>query len=110
MFKRILVPLDGSPRAEQALPVAARLARASQGSLVLLQVVTPPVDYWGALAEAPTLQQQMVEDSIADAESYLAALAQSEELAGTKIKTEFMYGAAAQNILNATHTQRTDLL
>jgi nucleotide-binding universal stress UspA family protein len=27
MFKRILVPLDGSERAEQALPVAARIER-----------------------------------------------------------------------------------
>jgi nucleotide-binding universal stress UspA family protein len=36
MFKRILVPLDGSPRAEHALPVAARLARASGGTVVLL--------------------------------------------------------------------------
>lgn len=30
MFKRILVPRDGSPRAEQALSVAARLAQASE--------------------------------------------------------------------------------
>ena len=29
MFQHILIPLDGSKRAEQAIPVAARLARAS---------------------------------------------------------------------------------
>lgn len=39
MFRRILVPLDGSERAEQALPVAMRLARASEGSLLLVRVV-----------------------------------------------------------------------
>jgi nucleotide-binding universal stress UspA family protein len=39
MFRRILVPLDGSARAEQALPIAARLAQASGGSLLLLRVV-----------------------------------------------------------------------
>ncbi len=33
MFQRILVPLDGSLRAERALPVAARIARASAGSI-----------------------------------------------------------------------------
>ena len=32
MFERIVVPLDGSTLAEQALPTAARLARASDGS------------------------------------------------------------------------------
>jgi nucleotide-binding universal stress UspA family protein len=42
MYKRILVPLDGSARAEQALPVAAKLAKASEGSLVLLRVVSQP--------------------------------------------------------------------
>jgi nucleotide-binding universal stress UspA family protein len=40
MFQHIVVPLDGSPRAEQALPVAARIARASGGTLTLLRVVT----------------------------------------------------------------------
>jgi Universal stress protein family len=39
MFKRMLVPLDGSERAEQALPVAAHMARGAGGSVILLQVV-----------------------------------------------------------------------
>lgn len=29
MFKHIMVPLDGTERAERALPVAAKIARAS---------------------------------------------------------------------------------
>ncbi|HEV2579991.1 MAG TPA: universal stress protein, partial [Ktedonobacteraceae bacterium] len=45
MFKKILVPLDGSVRAESALPVAARIARASGGSIMLVQVVTIPLMY-----------------------------------------------------------------
>ncbi len=40
MFKRILVPLDGSGRAERALPIAAHLARASGGSILLVRVVS----------------------------------------------------------------------
>lgn len=35
MFRHILVPLDGSLRAELALPVAVRLARTAGGSLTL---------------------------------------------------------------------------
>ena len=40
MFSRILVPLDGSAPAAEPLPVAARIARASRGSIHLLTVVS----------------------------------------------------------------------
>ncbi|WP_201384564.1 universal stress protein [Ktedonobacter sp. SOSP1-85] len=52
MFKRILVPLDGSPRAERALPLAKRIARATRGSIVLVYVVDPISDLW-AVEQAP---------------------------------------------------------
>lgn len=39
MFRRLLLPLDGSPLAEAALPVATRLAQAFGASLLLLHVI-----------------------------------------------------------------------
>jgi nucleotide-binding universal stress UspA family protein len=39
MFQRILVPLDGSPLAEQALRLAVRLAQATGGSILLVRTV-----------------------------------------------------------------------
>jgi len=45
MYKRVLVPLDGSVRAERAIPVAVRIARALGGSVILLRVATAPVDW-----------------------------------------------------------------
>jgi nucleotide-binding universal stress UspA family protein len=47
MFKRILVPLDGSPRAMEALEFAETLAWASQASLTLLHV-----EPWGESVES----------------------------------------------------------
>ena len=41
MFQRFFVPLDGSARAEKALPVAASLARASAGTVILARVIVP---------------------------------------------------------------------
>jgi nucleotide-binding universal stress UspA family protein len=41
MFKRILVPLDGSLLAERALPYALRLASASSAGLILVHVLDP---------------------------------------------------------------------
>lgn len=39
MFKNILVPLDSSDLAEQALPTAVRLAQSSRGAITLLHVL-----------------------------------------------------------------------
>jgi nucleotide-binding universal stress UspA family protein len=41
-YKRILIPLDGSTRAEYALPVAESLASSCEGELLLAQVVQRP--------------------------------------------------------------------
>src|SRR5689334_16481860 len=43
MYRSILVPLDGSPASEQALPYAAALARRSGAALRLAYVHTPLV-------------------------------------------------------------------
>ena len=110
MFKTILVPLDGSPRAEQALAVAARLARASEGSLVVVQVVTPPIDYWAYQPGVSMLYEQIVETAMAGAETYLALLARSSDLAGIKIKTEVLFGTAAPSILHVAHSRHAELI
>src|SRR5579872_2574174 len=88
MFQRILVPLDGSPRAEQALPVAARLAQAAGGTVVLLQVVCPPLDYAGGMAQTSMLTEQEIETELATSTSYLATIAHSAPLAGINCTTE----------------------
>jgi nucleotide-binding universal stress UspA family protein len=41
MFKTLVVPLDGTPQSNVALPLARLLARASRGRLVLVRVVDP---------------------------------------------------------------------
>ncbi len=69
MFKRMLVPLDGSTRAERALPVAARIARATGGSLVLLQATSFPVDYGLDFASNPSYAQTMLDDALATAKN-----------------------------------------
>ncbi|MCQ3979973.1 MAG: universal stress protein, partial [Anaerolineae bacterium] len=38
-FKRILVPLNGSPLAEKALPLAISLAQKYKSQIILLQVL-----------------------------------------------------------------------
>jgi len=62
MYKQILLPLDGSPLAEQALPHAIAVAEHFQSELTLLRVLTPlPIP--PATSEAA---QKRAENAIAD--------------------------------------------
>jgi len=110
MFERILVPLDGSPRAEQALPVAARIARASGGSVILLQVVSPPIDYGGGLTQTPLMTEEVIETELAISSSYLDRVAKARELAEIETTTEVMFGLPAQDILAIAESRSVDLI
>src|SRR6266704_2847455 len=110
MFQRILVPLDGSSRAERALAVAARVARVSGGSIHLLQVVSPPSDYGGGLAPAPLLTEQVIETELSVASSYLDRVAKARELTGIETTTGVLFGLPAQAILVEAESQSVDLI
>jgi nucleotide-binding universal stress UspA family protein len=108
MFKRILVPLDGSERAESALPVAARLARASGGSILLVQVVTIPVMY--ETTAAVTYSADVIEQEISETELYLKTLTQRETMKGISTEVSALFGAAAQTILSVATAYNIDLI
>ncbi len=110
MFERILVPLDGSARAWSALPVVARLARASGGSLHLLEVVSPPIDYGGGLAMVPLLSEQVVESGTTAATAYLQTVTASPMLAGIQTTTEVVFGIPTQYILAVAKAGEVDLI
>ncbi len=60
MFQRIVVPLDGSARAERALPVAACLAHASGGTVVVLQIVRLATEVLWNPTAGPGVVQKLV--------------------------------------------------
>lgn len=110
MFRRILVPLDGSQRAERALSVAARLARASGGSLILLQVLTSPIELAWEAMEAPVRLQEAFDRDQIRAVDYFERLVASDKLAGLEITKEVLSGAPAQAILSVAHSSQVDLI
>ncbi len=110
MFQQILVPLDRSVRAEQAIPVAARIARASGGSILLLQVVTTPIDYSPYLSQTSVLMQEKLEANHDAALYYLTSITDSKVLAGVEKNVEVLSGDPAESILSLAHTQRFDLI
>lgn len=104
MFKHILVPLDGSPIAEQALPVAARIARTMHSTLVLLEIINP-LDTMGVS------MLHLQEQSILETErQYLQNTALSPELAGIEVKIQACIGIPAEQILLAAEKAPIDLI
>lgn len=81
MIHKILVPLDGSQLAEQALPYARSLAQKYEAELILLMVIPPlslPVladPYGGVLYKYPT-EEEMNQHQEA-AQTYLSDLQKS---------------------------------
>ncbi|HEX9131686.1 MAG TPA: universal stress protein [Ktedonobacteraceae bacterium] len=115
MFKRILVPLDGSPRAESALAVAARVARASDGTIVLLQVINIPAMYtpyiYGPdMAQSPMYAQELIDIEQLNAEKYLAEIAKSDTLAGIEVEKTVIPGTAGMIILDTASGEHIDLI
>ena len=108
MFQRIVVPLDGSPRAEQALPVAARLARMSKGSVLLMRVCTTSVDLAWSAMESTLALEDSVQAERTNATEYLAHVAASNVLAGVVTIPLVLEGPAAQGILNGVIDQAAD--
>lgn len=112
MFTRILVPLDGSGRATHALPVAARLARASGGSVVLVRVVSTGTEFWPYQHLSPhtTLIQTVIEADLAEAETYLAALTRAPDLDGLPTETIVLRGPTVPTLLSVARSYHADLI
>jgi len=115
MFKRILVPLDGSELAERALPVAARIARASGGTIVFVRVVLPPVEfgtYTVAQEHVIDLKPSAFERCLDEAESYLLSTVNihADVLEGIATDIDITIGAAAPEIFSTARHEEVDLI
>jgi nucleotide-binding universal stress UspA family protein len=108
LFRRILVPLDGSERAERALPVAARLARFSGGSVILQRVVASPIELTQQSTDLSL--QAGLDVNTARTADYLAHLAASEMLAGVVTTTEVFKGLPALAIIAAARSSQADII
>jgi nucleotide-binding universal stress UspA family protein len=111
MIKRILVPLDESALAEQAIPIAARIARASLCSVLLIRVIDTNSEFGGYMAAPGAVAvQDVVEREMAEATRYLTKIAKSPALAGIKTEVDIFTGSPAARIVDVARTEHEDLI
>jgi nucleotide-binding universal stress UspA family protein len=110
MYRTILVPLDGSRRAERILPHVEALAQKFGARLFLLQVVEPLVVgmspyHAGAVFVATELDRRMQE-----AKNYLAALQGTLRETNIEAHTQVEYGPVVATILEVADQHNVDLI
>lgn len=110
MFQDILVPLDGSPLAEQALPVAARVARAFGGTITLLHVVDVSRAYVSYGALQPLITQDAIERALKYGKDYLDSVLPRSDLAGVPLQKQVILGYPAAVMLSILDEQAIDLV
>lgn len=110
MFKRILVPLDGSPLAEDALPVAIRIAEQTNGRLTLLRAVELDPIIMTGLADYPVNVLQYRDLRAAEAVSYLEEIASTSQLNGLSPELMVHDGSAADVVLWTAEEDQADLI
>jgi nucleotide-binding universal stress UspA family protein len=111
-FKHLLVPLDGSQLAENALPMAQELAANLQSKVTLLRVTkTPytPADVSGhAYGELVAVLQDEMRQEASD---YLAATEQMFDRQGVEVDSEVLTGSpTAKVILDIVRQRHVDAI
>lgn len=106
MYKKILVPLDGSTFAEKALPFAQEEAKAHGASLLLLRVV-PLAFIEEPISEA---EQEAIKIIKGRAGNYLLKVAENLKKEGLDVKAEIGDGDPADVILNVADAEKVDLI
>ena len=110
MYKTILVPLDGSKRAEAILPHVEELARLYEAKVVFLQVIEPTYPIMGPQEVYVELYEQSRERRIEKAESYLAALKEGFREKGIETRVRVGEGPVVEEILNAAEREGAGLV
>lgn len=107
--QRILVPLDGSPLAERAIPAAITLAHAFSTTtpceLHLLRVV-PPI----MVALEPTLYTETIHLGEEEAKSYLDAIALDYADSDVPIVATAQTGSVAETIIHYAQENNVELI
>jgi len=111
MYETILVPLDGSKRAEAILPHVEELARHFGAKVIFLQILEDAMVLgYGEVVDISTYQQDR-DQRKNEAESYLAGLEgvfEEKKINAQKIISS--YGSVVQSILDTAEGEGADLI
>jgi nucleotide-binding universal stress UspA family protein len=106
MFKRILVPLDGTPFGESVIPMVEAIGAAFESKVVLLHVEEHPalVNYDSEVV------RWRLHDRDASSEAYLDSIVARFERLHVSCSEAVLEGNLVQTILDCAHDVKADLI
>jgi len=109
MYKRVLVPLDGSPVAESILPFVEQVAGPLDAQVILLSVIESP-SAGEALASAGLVSPDIWRLRELEIKQYLADVERRLGAKGIRVERRLQMGRAAEEILAAVPEAGIDLI
>lgn len=109
MYKKILVPLDGSKRAEMIRPHVRELASRFQATVILIMVIEHI--YADGIGETYiSISEKAFKAKLKDSELYLDGIASKFRDKGIACKTLVAHGPVVEKIIEAANTEDVDLI
>ena len=110
MYSNILVPLDGSPRAERILPYVEELAKKFGARITLMQVVEPAVAMVSPYDIAPYNALEEQQRQVELARTYLAGQEGSFRTKGISARSCVESGPIVYTIITVAEREGCDLI
>jgi len=112
-YTRILVPLDGSPRAESAVPKAVKLARVYGAELILCHVTPEPVltEIGAVQRDAISLKDQITQRNKIIGQTYLNSVKNKLAECGVSASAKITVGGDVRRaLMEAIQREAADLV
>lgn len=109
MYQKILVPLDGSKRAERILPHVEKLAHDNDATVIFLTVVSAPRVFGYDDLQYAHFEKQF-ETFMDESEKYVKSLQGEFKAKGIQARHRAVTGPVVKEILDAADREDVDLV
>jgi len=110
LYRSVYVPLDGSPFAEQALPLAGEIARRA-GAILQLGLVHHPVPALATALEVPEIEAQLDQEARAREQTYLTSIVERvRKSVNVPVTGSLLDGAVAEALETQVEQSGADLV
>jgi nucleotide-binding universal stress UspA family protein len=110
MYEVILVPVDGSPRAETILPYVEGMASGRNSKVVFLQVIEPSTLIITPTDMVPYYDTELAERILKEAKAYVATCQRNFQAKGIEAEALVVQGPIVRTILDIAEEKNVGLI